>query len=111
VLCLENGYYRNHEFLKDYFGERGVGFWSFDTPPEKRGSMEEDGERLGEWYKGITVGRGGEVVDSLDREHEERIRKIDGMPQRTMESVWWPFTQHGLVSSLVCSIRFILIRQ
>jgi len=39
------------------------------------------------------------VADWLDQEHDERIGKLDGMPARTLENVWWPFTQHGLVST------------
>lgn len=43
-------------------------------------------------------GTSGSIVKALDRVHEERIREIEGMPQRTLDSVWWPFTQHGLVN-------------
>jgi dethiobiotin synthetase/adenosylmethionine--8-amino-7-oxononanoate aminotransferase len=37
----------------------------------------------------------------LEREHEERIENLGGMAERTLDSVWWPFTQHGLVSPLL----------
>jgi dethiobiotin synthetase/adenosylmethionine--8-amino-7-oxononanoate aminotransferase len=101
VLSLNDDYYRNHHFLSDYFAERGVKFWNITSPPKKEGTREEDAVRLGEWYD--SVEKGGEsgvkdCVDWLDLEHQERIRKLDGMPERTLQSVWWPFTQHGLVS-------------
>lgn len=102
VLCLHDGYYRNHEFLSDYFAERGVKFWNIAAPPKKEGTREEDVLRLGKWYDQVEkVGEGGvgECVDWLDAEHQERILKLDGMPERTLQSVWWPFTQHGLVCS------------
>ena len=101
VLCLHQPYYRNHEFLRDYFRERGVGFWTIDAPPDKTGTVEEDAQRLGEWFaqvEGEQAGVGG-VEEWLEREHEERVEKLDGMAERTMSSVWWPFTQHGLVSA------------
>lgn len=103
VLCLHHPYYRNHDFLSEYFRERKVGFWTIDAPPEKHGTLQEDVARLGEWYGRIEGGQGG-VGDAerwLEREHEERVKELDGMAERTMQSVWWPFTQHGLVRQFI----------
>ncbi|ORY21589.1 adenosylmethionine-8-amino-7-oxononanoate transaminase [Naematelia encephala] len=100
VLCLHQPYYQNHTFLADYFAERGVSFWTIDAPPERHGTVDQDAVRLGEWYAGIE-GRGdsvGGVADFLDEEHDTRIAELEGMPQRTLNSVWWPFTQHGLIN-------------
>lgn len=112
VLCLHDGYYRNHEFLREYFGDRGVRFWEVEAPPKREGTREEDAVRLGRWYDrvegaqsggmgepGGAGGAGGveECAAWLDEEHLARITKLDGMAERTLESVWWPFTQHGLV--------------
>ena len=99
VLCLEDGYYRNHEFLADYFAERGIKFYSISQPPKKEGTVEEDGQRLGEWYDRIhSDGTVGECAEWLDEEHKARIERLEGMPDRTLSQVWWPFTQHGIVS-------------
>lgn len=86
--------------MADYFGERGIKFWDVPPPPEKEGTVREDRARLGEWYDRIQApGEGAaEVAEWLDREHQERIGRLEGMPERTLKSVWWPFTQHGLVS-------------
>ncbi|WOO81501.1 Bifunctional dethiobiotin synthetase/7,8-diamino-pelargonic acid aminotransferase, mitochondrial [Vanrija pseudolonga] len=106
VLCLHDPYYRNDTFLRDYFQERGVGFWNVRRPPEKQGTVEEDAVRLAQWYAEVE-GLGGEqegeggvggAVDWLDRKHVERIDEIRSMPRRTLDQVWWPFTQHGLVN-------------
>jgi dethiobiotin synthetase/adenosylmethionine--8-amino-7-oxononanoate aminotransferase len=37
------------------------------------------------------------VVEHLDERHEERIKELISMPRRTLDTVWWPFVQHGLV--------------
>jgi dethiobiotin synthetase/adenosylmethionine--8-amino-7-oxononanoate aminotransferase len=87
----------------DYFRERGVEFWSFEGPPERYGTIEEDEGRLGKWYASVDGAGGKEVIDALDNEHDERIRTLEGMPERTLNSVWWPFTQHGLVSCFVAT--------
>jgi len=108
VLCLHDAYYRNDTFLREYFADRGVGFYDVRRPPEKRGTVAEDAARLAEWYASVE-GYGGEApgeggvrsaVEHLVQKHKERVAEIEGMPQRTLDSVWWPFTQHGLVSFL-----------
>ena len=33
----------------------------------------------------------------LDSAHSERFEQLDNMPQRTLDTVWWPFVQHGTV--------------
>ena len=37
------------------------------------------------------------VVEDLQRRHEERIGELESMPRRAMDTVWWPFVQHGTV--------------
>ncbi len=105
VLCLHDAYYRNDDFLRPYFEERGIGFWDVARPPEKRGSVAEDAARLGEWYASVEGEHGGEAgggvggaISHLEEQHERRLAEIRGMPRRTLDSVWWPFTQHGLVN-------------
>ena len=101
VLCLEHDYYRNHEFLREYFSDRGIKFWSLPPPPERYGTEQEDKERLARWYASIeSPGAGAEeVAQWLDDEHVQRMEGLQGMPRRTLDSVGWPFTQHGLVCS------------
>jgi dethiobiotin synthetase/adenosylmethionine--8-amino-7-oxononanoate aminotransferase len=80
--------------------------YTVNAPPEKYGTEEEDRVRLGQWYEEVeSISEGGvaETVNWLEQEHEERIRGLGGMPERTMDSVWWPFTQHGIVSKISCS--------
>lgn len=96
--------------MSEYFKERGIGFWTIPAPPERNGTVEEDTERLGRWYTALedptaateeldgSLANIGEVVEALDRSHENRITEIGSMPERTLDSVWWPFTQHGLVN-------------
>jgi dethiobiotin synthetase/adenosylmethionine--8-amino-7-oxononanoate aminotransferase len=106
VLCIHHPYYRNDDFLAPYFVERGIRFYSITPPPEKYGTVQEDGTRLGEWYAQVEMmGEAGQdgggvrdVARWLDEEHDMRVEELDGMPKRTLDTVWWPFTQHGLVS-------------
>jgi dethiobiotin synthetase/adenosylmethionine--8-amino-7-oxononanoate aminotransferase len=109
VLCIHHPYYRNDDFLAPYFAERGIRFYSITPPPEKYGTVQEDGTRLGEWYAQVEkMGQAGQegggvrdVARWLDEEHDLRLEELGGMPKRTLDSVWWPFTQHGLVSDSI----------
>nr|XP_019042998.1 dethiobiotin synthase [Kwoniella bestiolae CBS 10118]OCF21928.1 dethiobiotin synthase [Kwoniella bestiolae CBS 10118] len=105
VLCLYDSYYRNDDFLEGYFRDRGIGYWTVKPPPQKYGTVEEDAVRLAKWYDEVeqlgTQQEGGgvrEVSDWLDTQHTDRIKELDSMPGRTLKSVWWPFTQHGLIN-------------
>ncbi|WVO16985.1 dethiobiotin synthase [Cryptococcus depauperatus] len=101
VLCLHDPYYRNHAFLEDYFKEKRIFFRTVKPPPEKYGTLEEDDVRLQNWYEDIeksNEGGIGEAARWLEEEHKSRIKELKNMPERTLKSVWWPFTQHQLVN-------------
>lgn len=106
VLCLKDPYYQNEDFLEPYFRDRGIGFWTFEKPHEKSAakSAVEDVLMLDDYY--LKLDRGGaegeatmrDVARVLEDRHFERIKELETMPRRTLDQVWWPFTQHGLVS-------------
>lgn len=101
VLCLQDPYYRNHEFLQEYFDDKNIKFWDVKAPPKKVEDRIEDAQRLEEWYSEVEAsgpGSVGDCVDWLDTEHQQRMSKLDSMAERTLNSVWWPFTQHGIVN-------------
>ncbi|KAJ9093462.1 hypothetical protein QFC19_008321 [Naganishia cerealis] len=108
VLCLRDPYYRNEDFLAPYFRDRGIDFWTFEKPHEKRAAKnrEEDVRMLDEYY--LKLDRGNDVGEPtmrdvatvLERQHFERIEELESMPKRTLDQVWWPFTQHGIVSRM-----------
>lgn len=61
--------------------------------------------RLEQWYKeveksfeGEQGGGVGAAARWLEEGHKKRIEELGEMPRRTLDSVWWPFTQHQLVS-------------
>lgn len=106
VLCIRDPYYRNEDFLQPFFADRGVRFWTFEKPPVRNPSREEDRRALDGYYERLDHGEGEpvgmrEVARELERSHLRRMEELQGMPARTLDSVWWPFTQHGLVSRLL----------
>ncbi|KAI5998832.1 pyridoxal phosphate-dependent transferase [Pisolithus albus] len=84
VILFRDRYYRNYEYLSSYFATRGLRVLSLDPPPPLPGGL--DGDIF-------------EAVRHLDDCHTRRIEELDTMPRRTLDTVWWPFVQHGLINS------------
>lgn len=100
VLIFKDDYYRNYEYLQPYFAERGVRLDALPAPPERHADDAENFKITDAFYASITPEsrKGGmfDVVKHLDACHEKRLDELESMPRRTLDSVWWPFVQHGL---------------
>ena len=97
-MLFEEEYYRNWEYLLSYFNERGVRLASLPLPPPKIGSIDDNFRTTDAYYTTLlSKGKVHSIDEYLDAEHEERIEELQSMPIRTLDSVWWPFSQHGLV--------------
>ncbi|KAH8117760.1 PLP-dependent transferase [Phellopilus nigrolimitatus] len=98
ILLFRDDYYRNWEYLSEYFGERGVHVASFPRPPPKLKDKQANHESTDAYYTQlINEGHLDHANDYLTTQHLDRIDELHSMPKRTMDSVWWPFVQHGLV--------------
>lgn len=101
VLLFRDEYYRNWEYLKPYFNERGIHVSAVESPPSRLADSKEDTVSTEKYYETIVPHDGqGEihkVVEHLDHCHARRFKELESLPQRTLNAVWWPFVQHGLV--------------
>lgn len=62
-------------------------------PPEPHADPERDAERMRTYYNEIDVYL-VPVVEQLNKKHEERFQRLEGMAKKAKDIVWWPFTQH-----------------
>ena len=101
ILLFKDQYYRNWEYLGPYFAEHGVRVSAVDPPPPREADASQNFIITEEYYRKLAANdrSGGlfSVVEYLDEKHEERIKELYSMPRRTLDTVWWPFVQHGLV--------------
>ena len=101
ILLFRDEYYRNWEYLSPYFAERGVPVLSVEPPPERHSDPSKDVSLTERYYQDIVPSTGNspifDVVKHLDQCHARRIAELDSMPRRTLDSIWWPFVQHGHV--------------
>ncbi|KAI6129904.1 pyridoxal phosphate-dependent transferase [Pisolithus croceorrhizus] len=92
VILFRDRYYRNYEYLSSYFATRGLRVLSVDPPPPRLDNHAQNAENTEAYYAKLPVRH-------LDDCHTRRIEELDSMPRRTLDTVWWPFVQHGIVNS------------
>ena len=103
VVLFRDEFYRNWEYLTPYFAERNVPVTSFDPPPLQTANDDENFILTEKYYTAIVPksesGPIFDVLHHLDDCHASRMRDLESMPRRTLDSIWWPFVQHGLVEN------------
>ncbi|KDQ06727.1 hypothetical protein BOTBODRAFT_140806 [Botryobasidium botryosum FD-172 SS1] len=99
VLLFREEYYRNWEYLELWFGRKGIRLSAIEPPPLKSKDPQEDKMEMHRYYEEVCEKRDevAQLVEELQTRHDSRLESLESMPQRTLDSVWWPFTQHGLV--------------
>ncbi|EJD06670.1 PLP-dependent transferase [Fomitiporia mediterranea MF3/22] len=98
ILLFREDYYRNWDYLTAYFNERGVHVASFPAPPPKSNNTEQNFVTTDSYFSELLKDELLSAVDEhLDNKHSERIEELHSMPSRTLDSIWWPFVQHGHV--------------
>ncbi|KAL0954696.1 hypothetical protein HGRIS_003645 [Hohenbuehelia grisea] len=103
ILLFEDDYYRNFEYLHDYFKERNVDVFTTQPPPPKLAAAAENFAATEKYYADITSSdhhRGvTAALEHLDTIHNQRISYLGSMATRARDTIWWPFVQHGHVKT------------
>ncbi|KAI0701225.1 onanonoxo-7-onima-8-eninoihtemlysoneda [Cytidiella melzeri] len=103
VLLFREDYYRNWEYLQSYFGERDLRVGALAVPPEKHVDPAVNFTQTDGYYQKLLSSEHGgvltDVLSHLDERHAKRIEELRSMPRRAMDTIWWPFVQHGLVKT------------
>ncbi|KAI9203841.1 pyridoxal phosphate-dependent transferase [Polychytrium aggregatum] len=93
VLMFDNKQYKNHDIIARNV-DAPVDLLAI--PPEKEKEHLHDATNMMVYYE-TAAQRLGPMVSRLIDEHDKRIQELEGMAERGKRSIWWPFTQHGLV--------------
>ncbi|ORY69120.1 pyridoxal phosphate-dependent transferase [Pseudomassariella vexata] len=108
VLVFEDAYYRNSDYLMDYFAARDIPLLALQRPPERlrRESLgnsssddafQRDQQAMARYYEAVSrpsSGLGG-LLSDLSVRHERRIGELETMASTAHKSIWYPFTQHN----------------
>ncbi|CAM6083387.1 unnamed protein product [Calypogeia fissa] len=88
VILLDSGL-RNDQPLMTYLQGRVPVLVLSPVPSDPN-------EDLASWFA-KSEGVFSELRNSLEEAHEKRIQRLQEMPGKAKEILWWPFTQHSMV--------------
>lgn len=57
---------------------------------------QDTNENLAEWFA-IAEETFAQLRSVLESSHLKRLRRLEEMPKKASQILWWPFTQHDLV--------------
>jgi dethiobiotin synthetase/adenosylmethionine--8-amino-7-oxononanoate aminotransferase len=67
-------------------------------PPERLEDVRADCEHMAVYYDLLAASAPVKFIkELLHNEHEKRVSRLDEMPTRALDVLWYPFTQHKLV--------------
>ncbi|KAG6831488.1 hypothetical protein H0H87_005055 [Tephrocybe sp. NHM501043] len=99
VLLFRDDYYRNAEYLAQYFAHRGVWLAHYDKPPPRHPDPVQDRRDTESYYERASESI-LDTVHHLNNAHTNRLAELDSMPQRSLNSIWWPFVQHAHINNV-----------
>ncbi|OTA83782.1 hypothetical protein M434DRAFT_83660 [Hypoxylon sp. CO27-5] len=101
ILVFQDSEYDNEQYLKDYFTTyHGIPVASLPKPPPKANDQDVDVKVMSQYYRDESQSRTTRsVLDHLNRKHKERIERLESMPSAAYRQIWYPFTQHKLISA------------
>ena len=101
IILFRDHYYRNWEYLNSYFLERGVELFVVDPPPPILPDPSKNFTITESYYQSIISSEKGDgmsaIMNHLDSRHKNRLNELESMPRRTLDTIWWPFVQHGSI--------------
>ncbi len=97
ILLFRDEYYRNWEYLRSYFADRGVHVSTVAAPPAILPDPQENQASTEDYYDSLLQSSGDimETVNHLDARHTSRLSELESMPRRSLDTFWWPFVQHA----------------
>lgn len=104
VAVFEDTYYKNFQYFQSFFKDRGIPVLSVPPPPEK--SVQDDLAAMKAYYQSQDASSNDQNGASststfnaaLIASHEARLEKVNSMADRAWQHIWYPFTQHGMIS-------------
>lgn len=105
VLLFRDDYYQNHEYLRDFFNKKSIPLVPLPAPPAKplqldADSQARDEEAMTGYYQ--KVSQESDILRLLEEmtiKNTQRIERLEEMPKRAQDLIWYPFTQHQGMSA------------
>ncbi|OTA98657.1 hypothetical protein M426DRAFT_104409 [Hypoxylon sp. CI-4A] len=100
ILVFQDSEYDNETYLRDYFTTHyGIPVMSLPKPPPRGQNADSDMKVMSQYYKEqgqSTAARS--ILNQLNQKHKARIERLESMADSAYKHIWYPFTQHKLIS-------------
>ncbi|KAI0996990.1 Bifunctional dethiobiotin synthetase/adenosylmethionine-8-amino-7-oxononanoate aminotransferase [Podosphaera aphanis] len=100
ILQFEDLNFQNYDYLRRYFNTRGVPSLVIPPPPPRFPNPEEEYHSMKEYYSKISqLDIVRDTLSMLLEKHRTRVEKLEQMSTEAHSKIWYPFTQHKLISA------------
>ncbi|KAI1374431.1 bifunctional dethiobiotin synthetase/adenosylmethionine-8-amino-7-oxononanoate aminotransferase [Hypoxylon crocopeplum] len=99
ILVFRDDEYDNEQYLRDYFTkDRGIPVETLPKPPPKT-NRDKDAKMMSQYYRDHSTSIAVfNTLGHLDHRHRARIERLESMSSDAYKRIWYPFTQHRLIS-------------
>ncbi|KAJ5092445.1 hypothetical protein NUU61_007315 [Penicillium alfredii] len=100
VLLFRDEYYKNHEYLHDYFRNKSIPLVGLPAPPTRpaeldASSQSRDEEAMATYYGKVSQESDiSRLLEEMSLKNTERVQRLEEMADRARDVIWYPFTQH-----------------
>lgn len=100
VLLFRDDYYRNHEYLADFFSKKSIPLVSLNAPParpvvDNADTQARDQEAMSAYYSKLSAESDIlRLLEEMNTRNQSRITRLEEMAERAQYLIWYPFTQH-----------------
>ncbi|KAJ5243504.1 uncharacterized protein N7469_001831 [Penicillium citrinum] len=100
VLLFRDDYYRNHEYLADFFSKKSIPLVSLNAPParpvvDNADTQARDQEAMSAYYSKLSAESDIlRLLEEMNTRNQSRITRLEEMAERAQDLIWYPFTQH-----------------
>ncbi|KAI9733644.1 MAG: hypothetical protein M1834_003246 [Cirrosporium novae-zelandiae] len=99
VMLFQDSIYQNDDYLRSYFAKLEIPSLALPPPPERNKSSSDDKQSMADYYERMSHNQGvHHVLSHLSKKHDSRVERLESMANRAHDCIWYPFTQHKLLS-------------
>ncbi|CAL5868918.1 uncharacterized protein PFLUO_LOCUS3145 [Penicillium psychrofluorescens] len=100
VLLFRDDYYKNHEYLREFFNNKSIPLVPLPAPPARPfpqdvDSQKRDEEAMATYYQRVSQESDIlRLLEDMSKRNTDRVQRLEEMADRAQDLIWYPFTQH-----------------
>lgn len=104
IGIFKEDHYDNWQYLRDWAEEENkkvdvnLAFCALEPPPERNVDKDDQIEMVKYYGALLDDPALSRFLSSLETVQQNRLARLESMPQKTLDTIWYPFTQHKLLT-------------